>query len=481
MNMRTTKLSGGPMTPKAKHHSAISLGVWVVLILLLAACSGEEDTSDTSETAATPVPQGEDASEPLGGSGASDESAAEGDVDLQGQTVEVIYPFAGDDEVGFQAVLTAWAEERGVELVTESTEGQPLVEIRVESGNPPDVAITASPSRLQRFYDGGDVLPLSDIVDLESMESSLIGGLAEIGQVDDGTVVAVPFRVSPKSLVWYPEPEFSDAGYEVPQTWDEMMALAQQIREDGTSPWCIGIESGGASGWPATDWLEEIMLRTAGPEVYDQWVSHEIPFDAPEVVNAAEMFADLAFEEGFVRGGRQSMVTTSFSDAPQGLFNDPPDCYLHRQATFITSSFPEDVQADLSSNVGVFPFPDIDPEFAGLVMGGGDYAALFSDNPAALELVKYLATPEAGRVWAEQGGYLSPHTTFDTALYPDDITRDIGQQLADAEGFRFDGSDLMTPEIGAGAFWSGMTSWVNGTEDLQTTLSSIESDWAALE
>lgn len=175
------------------------------------------------------------------------------------------------------------------------------------------------------------------------------------------------------------------------------------------------------------------------------------------------------------------MVTTSFSDAPQGMFNDPPDCFLHRQATFITSSFPEEVQEDLSNNVGVFPFPDIDPQFEDLVMGGGDYAALFTDNPAGQQLLKFLTTPDAGRIWAEQGGYLSPHTSFDTSLYPDDITRNIGQQLAEAQGFRFDGSDLMTPEIGAGAFWSGMVSWVNGSQDLQTTLTNIENDWAALE
>lgn len=175
------------------------------------------------------------------------------------------------------------------------------------------------------------------------------------------------------------------------------------------------------------------------------------------------------------------MVTTNFGDSPQGLFDDPPKCFLHHQGNFITGFFPDTVQQDLSSGVGVFPFPDINPEFENMVMGAGDYVALFSDNLAAEEMIRFLATPEAGELWAAEGGYLSPHTTFDTALYPDDITRDIGQQLVAAEGFRFDGSDLMVTEIGAGVFWTEMTAWINGSTDLETALTNVENAWSALE
>lgn len=465
----------------------VLMSIALALSMILAACSGDEETSVDGEAGSSgaPEPQQTDAAD-------SDASGTEDDVeptepeaataDLQGQTVEVIYGFAGDDEVAFQEVLNQWAEPLGVEVVTESTSGQPqLVDIRVESGNPPDVALFPNPSRLQGFYDTDDLVALGDIIDRPTAEESMVGGLLDIGEVDDGSLVGIPYRLSVKSLVWHPAPEFSDAGYEAPQTWDEMMALGEQIQKDGTSPWCIGIESGGATGWPATDWMEEILLRTAGPEFYDQWVNHGVPFNAPEVINAGEIFAEIAFADGLVRGGQQSMVTTNFGDSPQGLFDDPPKCYMHRQGNFITGFFPEAVQEDLASGVGVFPFPDIDPEYENLVMGAGDYVALFTDNPAAEELVRYLTTAESGEIWAAEGGYLSPHTTFDTGLYPDDITRDIGQQLVDAEGFRFDGSDLMVTEIGAGVFWTEMTAWINGTSDLETALTNIENAWTALE
>lgn len=435
----------------------------VVTAVAISACGGADDTGDSAAPAA----------------GGTVDKTTSGD--LNGQSVSVIHAFTGEDEAIFVEILESWAEPRGVDIQAETTGGEPLVDIRVESGNPPDIAVFPNPSKMEGFWDRGDLRSLEDVVDREDLESSLIPGVLQIGEGADGTLIGVPFRLSVKSLVWYSEPVFSEAGYEVPTTWDEMISLSEQIKADGITPWCIGIESGGATGWPATDWLEEIVLRTAGPDVYDQWVAHEIPFDDPVIVNAARTFEELAFTDGFVRGGRKSMVTTSFGDAPSGLFHDPPSCMLHRQANFITSFFPDDAQADLESSVGVFPFPAIDPGSEDLVLGAGDYISLFTENDAAEELVRFLSNASAGEAWAEEGGFLSPHATFDASHYADQITRDIGDQLTSAEAFRFDASDLMTAEIGSGKFWTEATAWINGDVNAATALSNVEQTWTALE
>ncbi len=157
----------------------------------------------------------------------------------------------------------------------------------------------------------------------------------------DGEHCGLPTNINLKSMVWYPKAAFDAAGYTVPESWDDLMALTDQIKADGGTPWCVGFESGGATGWPATDWMEDIMLRTAGVDTYDQWVTHEIPFNDPAVANAAEVFGDVMFTDGNVLGGAADTPSIAFGDAPGPMFQDPPGCWLHRQASFINAFFPE--------------------------------------------------------------------------------------------------------------------------------------------
>ena len=130
----------------------------------------------------------------------------------------------------------------------------------------------------------------------------LIGWLKIMGQalwVDLGTYAdangkenfyGFAYKMDLKSLVWYSPEQFEDNGYEIPKTMEELIELSDQMVADGNTPWCIGIESGNATGWTATDWMEDLMLRTASPAKYDQWVSNELPFNSPEVINAMEVF-----------------------------------------------------------------------------------------------------------------------------------------------------------------------------------------------
>lgn len=394
-------------------------------------------------------------------------------------TVEIFGAFSGAEEEAFNEALAPFEEDSGIDVqYVASTDFTTLVRTRVSGGDAPDIALFPQPGLVQELGASGDIIPIDDALDVSALEETLIPGFLDAATGEDGTVYAAPMRMAVKSLVWYPVPEFEEAGYQVPTTWAEMMDLSAQIAADGGTPWCIGAESGADTGWVLTDWIEELMLRTAGPDTYDQWVSHEIPFDDPAVVEAATMFGDIVFTDGLVLGGPQGILTTPFGDSPNPMFDEEPGCFLHRQGNFITGFFPEDVQADLGSNVGIFVLPPVEGGFDGQpILGGGDMAAMFSDDEDTVAVMEFLTSDEFGGPWAAAGGWLSPHTTFDASLYPDEITRQTAELAASSDVFRYDGSDLMPPEVGAGTFWDGMVEWVAGSSDLEQALAGIEASW----
>ena len=281
-----------------------------------------------------------------------------------------------------------------------------------------------------------------------------------------------------KSLVWYVPDAFDEAGYEVPETLEDLKALTEQIAADGETPWCIGLGSGAATGWPATDWVEDMMLRTASPETYDQWVNHEIPFDDPAVVNAIEEFGFFAKNDDFVSGGSAAVASTDFRDSPSGLFAFPPECYLHHQASFIPTFFPEGTE--VGTDVDFFYMPAYAGEDLGQpVLGAGTLFGRMSDNEAGAAFIDFLQTPIAHEVWMAQSGFLTPYTEVNTELFANDTQRRLNDILLEATTFRFDGSDLMPGEIGAGAFWTAMVDYVTG-DSAEEVAAEVEARWAQM-
>lgn len=397
-----------------------------------------------------------------------------------GGTVEIFGAFSGGEEEAFNESLAEFEEESGISVeYVSSSDFTTLITSRVEGGDPPDIALFPQPGAILDFADRDAVTALNDVIDLGAIEETLIPGFLDATSGEDGSVYGVPMRMAVKSIVWYPVPEFEEAGYEVPETYDDLLALTEQIASDGGTPWCIGAESGADTGWVMTDWVEENMLRLHGPDVYDQWVSNEIPFDSPEVVEAGEMFGEIAFTDGWVLGGPQGILTTAFGDAPNPMFEDEPACWLHRQGNFITGFFPDEVQEALGENVGTFVYPPVEDGFDGTpILGGGDLAALFdADNEAAVETLEFLASDEFGEPWAEAGGWLSPHATFDSGLYSDEIAQQIATLAQEGDVFRFDASDLMPASVGAGSFWDGMVAWMSGDVEIDEALANIEESW----
>jgi len=404
--------------------------------------------------------------------------------DLSGQTTTIAGPYIGPDEEHFRAVLAPFAEATGavVDYAGSQQFSQQIV-IDTSSGSAPNVAIFPLPGLAATLAGEGKLAPLGDETETWLRDNYAAGqSWVDLGSYEGPDHVrrlyGFTYKTDLKSLVWYVPDEFADAGYAVPETFEDLQALTEKIVADGGTPWCIGIGSGAATGWPATDWVEDLLLRLESPDVYDQWVSHKIPFNDPRIVAAIELFGWFAKDNAKVAGGTNAVGTTDFSLSPQGLFTVPPQCYLHHQASFISSFFPENVV--LGEDADFFYFPSYaGKELGKPVLGAGTLFAITNDSPGARALIDYLKTPQAHEIWMALGGFLTPHKGASLDAYPNDTLREQGQILLNATTFRFDGSDLMPGAVGAGSFWTGMVDFASG-RSAEEVATSIEESWKAL-
>lgn len=398
----------------------------------------------------------------------------EGASDSAEKTVTILGVVVGEQQEKLEAALQPFEEETGIEVIYEGSDSfATLLPVRVESGDAPDIAMFPQPGLMASFAESGQMVPVTEFMDRATLEAAYPETWLSLGTVDN-SLYGIWYRASVKSLVWYNPTAFAAQGFTVPTTWDEMLALSDQIVAAGVNPWCIGLESGEATGWPGTDWVEDIMLRTAGPDVYDQWVTNEIPFNDGAVQTAFEEFGNIILNETYVVGGSVGAISTPFGDAPQGLIGDTPTCYLHRQANFIASFFPEDVNP--AEDLDIFLLPGIDPDYGTPVLVAGDVFGMFNNTPEAQALMEYLATPTPHEIWAELGGFLSPHKQVSLEAYPDSLSQKQAEFLTTAETIRFDGSDMMPGAVGTGTFWSGVVDYVAGTP-VEEVLETIEVSW----
>jgi alpha-glucoside transport system substrate-binding protein len=392
-----------------------------------------------------------------------------------GTTVVIDGPFTDADEVKFKQSYKAFEEATGITVnYIGSKEFEGSISIRVDAGDPPDIADFPQPGLLGNFARQGKIVDPTSWMSDDWLKQQYNQSWLDMASME-GQTAGVWYRFNGKSLVWYPKDDFDASGYEVPTTWEELIALSDMIVADGDSPWCIGIESGAATGWPATDWMEEFMLRTTSLENYDKWVAGELKFDSPEVKNAAETLAQIWFNDDYVFGGRAAIVSTFFGDSPAPMFEDPPKCWMHKQGNFITGFFPEGAQADV--DYGFFYLPPIDEQYGKPFLVAGDIMAMFNDRPEVRAAMEYFTVPESAIGWLETGGALATHKTATPDMYGVDLERGIAALVNEATSFRFDGSDLMPGEVGAGSFWKGMTDWVSGAADLDTVLAEIDASW----
>ena len=406
-------------------------------------------------------------------------------VDLKGETLTIFGPWRGEDEALARSVLEYFQEATGANVRYSSSENyEQQIVIDTQAGSPPNIAILPQPGLIQDLASKNLLTPLDDGTANFVKENYGAGqSWVDLGTFKDKDGKAgfygFPFKADLKSLVWYVPENFEEAGYEVPKTWEDMQKLTDQIVADGGVPWCIGLGSGGATGWPGTDWVEDIMLRTQSPETYDKWTTNAIPFNDPAVVNALTIFANIATNDKYVDGGKAAVAATDFRDSPKGLFSVPPKCYMHRQASFVSSFFPEGTKLGEDADFFYLPAFASKPELGTPVLGGGTLFTITKDSKAARAFIDFLKMPLAHEIWMAQSGFLTPLKTVNNAAYANDALKRQGEILTTATTFRFDGSDLMPGKIGAGAFWTGMIDLVGGKSP-EAVGTDIQKSWDAI-
>ncbi|MDJ0993813.1 MAG: ABC transporter substrate-binding protein [Dinoroseobacter sp.] len=405
--------------------------------------------------------------------------------DLAGQDLAIFGPWLAGEADAFSALVNYFNEATGANATyvgSDSLEQQIVID--AEAGSAPDLTVFPQPGLAATMANRGFLTPLPDGMGDWIGENYAAGqSWIDLGTYADGSgadqLYGFFFNVNVKSLVWYIPENFEDFEYEIPETMEEFKALMDQMVADGQTPLCVGLGSGGATGWPATDWVEDLMLRTQPPEVYDDWVSNDMPFDDPRVVATIEEYGSFTRNDAYVVGAANDTAAIDFRDSPKGLFDAPPACMMHRQASFIPAYFPEGTE--LGEDADFFYFPAFSEKDLGRpVLGAGTLFAITNDNPAAGAFLEFLKTPFAHEVMMAQGGFLTPHKTADLETYASDTARKQGEILLNATTFRFDGSDLMPGGVGAGTFWTGMVDYSSGAKTAAEVAAEIQSSWDAL-
>ena len=442
--------------PRTKRLRGL-LALAVPLALLAGACADDDDDDDTSTDAG------------------SDDTGGDDGGDDGGDGDRVVTIFGPEVEGEAQGLLDSFAdfeEETGIDVQVQGDRSfEQQIGVRVDGGDPPDIAMFPQPAKISDF--AADLVPLSDEV-LATVEENFDAGWTDLVTVD-GDVMAIPAKADLKSLVWYSPEAFATAGYEVPETMEDLLALADTMVADGNTPFCIGIGSDAATGWPMTDWIEDFMLRLEGPEVYDQWWQHEIPFDDPAVVGVVQFVVDLWSAPGYVFGGMQNIAATPFAEAGLPLLDG--DCMMHRQGNFYAANWPEGTTLGEDGQVNAFYLPTFaDQDFGRVTLSGGIYASAFSDRPEVEETMQFIASTEYSDARAPVGGFLSPNRNTDASLYPTEIEQNFATILAEADPVRFDASDLMPGAVGAGTFWSAAVDMTTGTS-VEQALGEVEASF----
>ena len=420
--------------------------------------------------------------------------AANPDQPLAGSRVVIMGSLGSQWADAIRAEMAAFTVRTGIEVEYEaSPEFEDRLDWILDEGSSPDLAILPQPGRVASEAREGNLLDLGDFIDVNTLRDLQSPGLIALGTVSsdgtspshEGDLYGVAIEVGTKSLVWYPVPQFHDAGYEIPTTWDELVALTEQMVADGRTPWCHGeLEGWPFAGWPGTDWIEDLVLHGAGPELYDRWTTHDIRFDDPAIRIAFERFDSLVLQDGHVYGGREAAAATYFAEAQRPMFDDPPGCWLYRFGDFAEAALPFGVE--FGRDTDFFPFPAVDPDYGDATLGSGEFVVAFNDRPEVRELVRYMSSADWGHVgWTKWRTFIAPNRHIPLETYTDDFTRqmaEISTRALEQDTFRYDGSDLMPWEVGSIPFYSAMVDYVGaGPDNLDEILERLEAAWVEWE
>lgn len=392
-----------------------------------------------------------------------------------GGSVSVLAVWGGSEQESFMAMIKPFEDATGIKVdYTGTRDLNAVLTTRVQGGNPPDVAGLPGPGQMAQYARAGNLVDLSSILDMNTYNSQYAKTWSDLGTVD-GKLVGIFIKASVKGLIWY-DPKVWDANnYQIPATWEDMMTLSSDIAGTGATPWCVALESGAASGWPGTDWIEDIVLRQSGEQTYNDWWQGKITWTSPEIKQAFETWGKIVADPSMVYGGANNMLTTNFANVGDGLYTTPPNCYLVHQASFIADMFQQNnTGVQPGTDFNFFPFPPFDPSAPKSTEIAGDLFGMFNDTPQAEALIRYLTTPEAQAIWVQRGGAISPNKNVPLSDYPDELSQKAAERLTTTDIAVFDASDLM-PEAMNSAFWQAILNYVQDPGSLDSILQNLDS------
>jgi alpha-glucoside transport system substrate-binding protein len=428
-------------------HLHALLALAAAALLALAGCGGGDDDN--------------------GGGGSSTTSGS----DVSG-SVSVVGIWTGDEQKSFQAVIDRFNDAYPNVRVKYTSAGDnvpTVVGTAVEGGNPPDIATIAQPGLIREFQQKGAARPIDYVS--STLEQNYSPDLVELGTID-GKLYSFVFKGANKSTVWFNVSALGDAGVEPPATWDEFLAAGRTLKASGVPAYAIG----GSDGWPLTDLFENIYLREAGPDKYDQLTDHRIPWTDASVRSALRTMAQVLSDTSNL-AGRVSATQTEFTKSVEDVFQNPPRAAMVIEGDFVPGVVATKTDLRAGTGYDVFPFPALGDGGESVVVGGGDSITVFSDTPAVRAFVRFLATPEAAQAWAERGGFSSPNRGVADSVYPDEITRTVATAIAEAGTFRFDMSDLAPAAFGGTpgqGEWKILQDFASNPDDVNGTASKLE-------
>jgi alpha-glucoside transport system substrate-binding protein len=410
--------------------------------------------------------------------------------DFSGARVNVQTQWIGGEGENFQAAWQPFQDATGIQVVVDAigSSHETVLRSRVQGGAPPDMALLGQPASINQYGVEGSAIDVNTFMPEGSLDgTAATNGLYQV----DGAQYAIPYKVDVKGVVWYPIKAFEAAGYEIPQTWDEFIALADQIVADGSNPFCVGMEAGTATGWQATDLVEVAMLRTTSTENYDKWVTNELKFNSDEVKAALDLVSQIYFTPDYVLGGNTAITALAQTTPMDPMFEGDtltPGCWMHMIPFWYGPDFFPDVRTSsdpdyvspyvIGEDIGIFPIPPVDPAM-NPALGAGDGVVVFQDRPEVRAFAQYLSTPEGIEGWVKLGSAIAANTDVPAEWYEGHYKSEVAAGLlANATDFRFDASDLMPAAVGAGSFWTGMVDWIaaNG-ENTDDVLQAIDDSW----
>jgi alpha-glucoside transport system substrate-binding protein len=490
------------MTTRTQRAPALA----VVVMLLVGACSSSATPVPPAPSATTPATSSAPASAPASTAPSSAAPAAAiptvptGFTELdnalgssqpyKGKTVSIQVQWTQGELTNFENSLADFQKATGITIQVDSvpTSHETVLKSRIEGGAPPDIAQLAQPTGILAYGAEGKVIDLATFMDPAKLKTTYP---ATIGLYTSGSHIwGLPYKADVKSTIWYPIKAFAAAGYQVPKTWTDLIALSDKIVAAGSNPWCISAGGpGDATGWQITDWVEEVVLKTKGLQYYNDWISHKVTFEDPGIKDAFDKYVGkIFFTPNYVYGGPQAIINTDQKTTMDPMFNSDlsaPKCWMQKVPTWYGPDFFPDQRASgtlskyvVGTDVGIFPFPTIDPSQAN-VEGSADAMFMLADRPEVRAVEEFLGTPQGLQRWIEAGSAISPNTSTPATWYAGAYKLSVANTvLSTASGIGFDASDSMPAAVGAGTFWTQSDAWVqNNGQNTDAVLKAIDDSW----